>query len=426
MASRNAENDRDDRDRDEYSLPPPNAAPIVSSIECITSTDTLSISVMRCPDRDDEPDDPAPDPAPAPAPPPCFRIGGARRPRGVRTALGGSALAFDDDDPFTTGFMTATSDTESGFFVDDAHVVYEMRSANSCDTATSGNSRNTGDSGRSLHSDGRLTSLLASEPTDDMIAGAGLFTGWYPIPHTFKFKHTPTMNPHVVVFVAGRMGAGKDALCASLTKHHGYTRFAYADALKRAALPLLKASWPQHFADLTLPDLHDRAVKEATYADTPFNGGPLSVRAFLQFLGTDVVRTQLGPDVWVDALAADIHAHLQASRRRGVPARVCISDVRFANEIAGCKAWLARKGHTDVVFHAVRVLRDGTGSSSPPSMHSHASEAQDFAVDGVVDNDGDLDDLAGAAHRLATAMDVAKTKASTRRPRDLHNGVALR
>lgn len=115
---------------------------------------------------------------------------------------------------------------------------------------------------------------------------------------------------------------------------------------------------------------------------------PLTVREVLQKLGTDCMRDQLHPNVWVNALFADYKPIKQCYVEHGsqivreyVYPDWLITDVRFPNE---AKAIKDRGGLL------IRVERPGTSSGDHPSETSLDSYQY---WDYLIINDGSIQDL---------------------------------
>jgi len=155
-------------------------------------------------------------------------------------------------------------------------------------------------------------------------------------------------------------------------KKKGYKKYAFGDALKQVALPLIHAVWPT-LSHVTMNDLYDPVEKERVHEDISFGGKPFSIRWFLQFLGTDVMRKHLSDEIWVDVVLKKVVADLEADP----DTNICISDCRFENEVKHFRT-LGVKSFT------IRVHGDHL-SSSPFSL-LHESEQQNFEVDFNVDN----------------------------------------
>lgn len=115
----------------------------------------------------------------------------------------------------------------------------------------------------------------------------------------------------------------------------------------------------------------------------------MTVREFLQKLGTDAIRKGLHDQTWVNALFADYRPSSDyfsdvANGREGdielYYPKWIITDVRFPNELSAIKE---RKGIT------IRVIRP------IPNTSDHISETalDDYSFDYEIVNDGSIDDL---------------------------------
>ena len=210
-------------------------------------------------------------------------------------------------------------------------------------------------------------------------------------------------NAPTLIGVSGLAGSGKDTLCGMLVEL-GYTQVAFADPLKRIVQGLYG------FSEETLwgaSELRNTTLPE--YLDP--TGNPMSARHCLQLIGTEGVRASC-PDTWVILGLKSSKAILEGARytrTKGVfdvgvapaPRGVCLSDVRFKNEVeairaAGgklirivrpqCKAapdnWLRRaiQRLTQIVRPAHRSERE-------------LSDMPDSCFDFVIHNEGTLEDL---------------------------------
>lgn len=183
----------------------------------------------------------------------------------------------------------------------------------------------------------------------------------------------------------GKKRSGKDTFAARLVEHHGYTRFAFADALRDAALeldPIITTYFgnaePLRLATIVEADGWEVAK---TYPE---------VRRILQHMGTGI--RAIDPDFWVSHVMRQVDAH---------DGPAVITDVRFPNELAQVRAygWLTAAHERFGV--AVRILRPEL-----LSLDTHVSEtALDGAlVDEEILNDGSLVDLFKHADRVADAV----------------------
>jgi hypothetical protein len=194
-----------------------------------------------------------------------------------------------------------------------------------------------------------------------------------------------------ILCVAGSKGSGKDTLCDYLVANHGFQKIAFADALKCVSLKLIHATWPS-LSHLTMEDMYDREAKERVYEDVSFGGRPFSIRWYLQYLGTNVIREHLSKDVWVRSVIDEVGKAFT----KDLDPRICISDCRFANEVSLMKRAF---GKETKVF----TLRLARGSAEPTD-ECHPSEAQDFSVDQVFVNDGTKNDLVRFGDALVSKL----------------------
>lgn len=119
----------------------------------------------------------------------------------------------------------------------------------------------------------------------------------------------------------------------------------------------------------------------APFADVEFNH-LMSVRDFLQKLGTEAMRNGLHENVWVNATFAN---HMPQDRW-------IITDVRFPNE---AQAILDRKGIL------VRMNRN-----SDTGDHPSETALDDYKFDIVIDNTGDLTDLIVKARQFCLDYNI--------------------
>lgn len=187
------------------------------------------------------------------------------------------------------------------------------------------------------------------------------------------------MKKHVALI--GKARSGKDSVAGVLTRHAAYTRLAFADKLKEAALrvdPIVVTDddyWGtpgdrlrEVVADWGWEQAKDRIPE---------------VRRFLQHYGQTI--RELDPEFWVRPVVDQV----RQGTRLNMPC--VVTDVRYRNEVAALKAGGAL---------VVRVERPGAGLTGDAANHSSETELDDVAPDAVLGNTGTLDDLKAAVGAL--------------------------
>lgn len=168
-------------------------------------------------------------------------------------------------------------------------------------------------------------------------------------------KLLSVVEDNAIIALCGAKGSGKGVLAGYLSRTLGYDIDSFATPLKRMTLKLIN-HW-------TMKHLTDPVLKEEIDPQVGF-----SPRWFMQKLGTEAVRGELGENVWTDALITRVSRH-----GRGV----IIDDLRFPNEIKKLWSWF---GANRTIF-AIRLERPGR----PASGDKHVSEQYDrVPVDAVL------------------------------------------
>ena len=160
-----------------------------------------------------------------------------------------------------------------------------------------------------------------------------------------------------LIGISGKMGSGKDTLYSIISNRFpGYENKKFAYKVKLTACMLTG-----------LPML---VFEKPMYKNYPLSDWGMTVREFLQKLGTDCIRKQLHPNAWVKALFADFTEE----------SLWVITDVRFPNE---AQAIIDRGGIL------IRVVRDGI----PTSDHESETALDNWEFEHVITNNGSLEDL---------------------------------
>lgn len=189
-----------------------------------------------------------------------------------------------------------------------------------------------------------------------------------------------------VIGLCGFIGAGKDTVANYLVREHGFTKMAFAGALKDAAAAIF--GWDR--ALLEGDTKESREWREAIDIYwTQKLGRTITPRKVLQELGTEVFRQSFSESTWVFALDRRIEL---------CDTNVVITDVRFPNEIRAIKA------HAGTVleinrskpewYEAVYWTNRSRGSIPPGFINAHPSEYSWVGfTDITIENRSSIQDL---------------------------------
>ena len=176
----------------------------------------------------------------------------------------------------------------------------------------------------------------------------------------------------MIIGLVGYIGSGKGTVGDILVRNHGYTKFAFADALKDAVATIF--TWPRGL--LEGDSNASRAFRERTDVWWSHKlGYEVTPRLILQKFGTEACRNGIADNIWIAALEKRIHGYED----------VVISDCRFPNEI-------------DFIRSAggviVRVKRgDDPSPEELSKMHISETAWNNYNPDFVIHNEGSVDDL---------------------------------
>lgn len=205
----------------------------------------------------------------------------------------------------------------------------------------------------------------------------------------------------MIISVSGKMCSGKDTFAQIIKEiDHSYQIKHFADKLKEVASTLLGVPvgkfYDQDFKATELPS------EWSTFIPQRHNGKevepmeiPMTVREFLQKLGTEAIRDGIHTNAWVNSLMSgykDMCLEWDEegnSVRSGKPNWI-IADTRFPNEI---QAVIDQGGIL------VRIERDKRSTIN--ADHPSETALDDFKDwDFVIDNNGSLEDLRMKAEGL--------------------------
>lgn len=191
-----------------------------------------------------------------------------------------------------------------------------------------------------------------------------------------------------IIGVMGRKRHGKDTFAARLTNEHGFTRLAFADKLREAALKLDPFIVVQHdeygvLDGWCLP--YDRPYTARLSHLVGALGWEVAkelreVRRTLQRMGVGV--RDLDPEFWV---------RIVMEQAADIPGPVVITDVRFPNEFD------AVSNHP----HGVTVRIVNARLPRPSEEHISESALDQFTPRFTVPNSGTIEDLHVFADRIS-------------------------
>ncbi|MFC9620260.1 hypothetical protein ACFTXM_09750 [Streptomyces sp. NPDC056930] len=189
------------------------------------------------------------------------------------------------------------------------------------------------------------------------------------------------MSYQNIAFI-GKARSGKDTAGARLVKRWAFTRLAFADPLKAAALEL------NPLVPLKNLDNHVRlSVCVKTIGWERAKDMYPEVRRTLQHMGQTV--RELDPDFWVRVLMDKV----RAADKWNIP--VVVTDCRYRNEAEALRA---------AGFILVRITRPRgsamTMEEIRAAMHASETELDDFPADETLTNGGSVFNLHTATDAL--------------------------
>ena len=176
----------------------------------------------------------------------------------------------------------------------------------------------------------------------------------------------------MIIGLVGYIGSGKGTVGDILVRNHGYTKFAFADALKDATSTIFM--WPRGL--LEGDSNASRAFRERV--DPWWSnklGYEVTPRLILQKMGTEACRHGIADNIWIAALEKRIQGYDD----------VVITDCRFPNEI-------------DFIRSAGgKIIRVKRGDDPTPEeiskMHISETAWNSYSPDSVIYNESTMDDL---------------------------------
>jgi len=201
----------------------------------------------------------------------------------------------------------------------------------------------------------------------------------------------------MIIGLAGKFGAGKDAVADVLVERFGFRKLSFAEPLRQECAEAIETrQYPDVIPDYLRENLKCLEPKQVWEKPTK-----PSTRELLQLWGTNF-RRAADPDYWVRKTAEEI--------LRSPDANIVLSDVRFPNEAAVAK------------FHG-RLWLINRPSQQLTAHHAHESErfcSEYTDWDLVVQNDSDLtalQDKVAALYRCELELSrIAQERITTTSP----------
>lgn len=165
----------------------------------------------------------------------------------------------------------------------------------------------------------------------------------------------------VVIGICGNKYHGKDTIADYLVRDFHFTKVSLGDPLKKALQDVFGFTNEQLWGD-------KKEIIDPTWGTTP--------RDLLQFIGTDLMRIQLGqryPQIGQSVWVMSLEKHINDMIANGVQ-RIVVPDLRFPNEET-----VIRKFGGFVI----RVVRDGIESHD---THVSENSLADIHVDETITN----------------------------------------
>lgn len=183
-----------------------------------------------------------------------------------------------------------------------------------------------------------------------------------------------------LIFITGKARHGKDTIANYYVKHYGFQKHMVAQPLKDVCRLIF------NFTD---------AQVNQTEKDTIDERWQVTPRHCLQFIGTELIRKQIGhilptvgENIWIKCLAEKLKVILTSDPG----AKFVISDVRYENEISFLTTELK------ISSMSIRVVNPRINNP----LSSHCSEEQQFETTYTVENDSTFENLYQKIENLMT------------------------
>lgn len=193
----------------------------------------------------------------------------------------------------------------------------------------------------------------------------------------------------MIIALTGQKRSGKDSLAGHLVGDLGFTRLAFADAIRETLADIDPLVLTPEQDRPTRPVRLSKLVADLGWEEAK---NQPEVRRLLQETGGAMRRVD--PDVWTRVLLQ----RLETLQAKDPDVDVVVTDVRLPAEAAVL-------AEADPTARLVRVRRPSLGrDTSREALHFTETVMTDHPVFTEVVNDGSLRDLRTRAHRLVAAV----------------------
>lgn len=185
-----------------------------------------------------------------------------------------------------------------------------------------------------------------------------------------------------IVGLCGLIGSGKGTVADYLCHDYKFQKLSFADALKDGVAGIFGYDRDMLEGDTSA----SRAARERPDAFwSELMGREITPRYILQIMGTEIMRQNFHPDIWVKLVEKELG--------RRPTAWFTIPDARFPNEVdmireMGGEIWWVKRGPWPDWVAPWREM-----GIEPEGVHESEYMWMLKEPDRIIENDGDLEDL---------------------------------
>jgi len=192
--------------------------------------------------------------------------------------------------------------------------------------------------------------------------------------------------------LCGSAGSGKDTSFNFIKKHMSksidISHFSFGRALKEIVVDLCKLFLNENYS---FEEMDNYGYKEKVRPENTIypldneNGEPLVIRKLLQIIGTDILRKQLGDDIFAKIILNKIDTLFKTIMKEQI---VCITDLRFPNEQKCIIDYCKNNGYKCITIYIRRSV-----TTSDTYLHTSEKQYDQLEKDIIIENCGSLLDL---------------------------------